>query len=434
MSERATPASERTQLGAAAAATKRRPPSTPAEAILALQRSAGNHRVAMLARNQGARVPRRGLLRALGRVSHAAFVIRHGTHPEIASFAASWGNTWPEATAIYDIGLLLPANFALVPQLRQRTGNDDVLLARLIQLAGGDGNAPQLNVALGMITAGGGPAVVNASLLEQIIPASGGAAALPAVTALIVAAGPPNAHNLPELIRLAGPGNLPALQSLVVATTPAYLNILAEMIRNSGGSAQMMNLRNVIARHPGATNRAVDLTRHVRGDAALFQRLAIETPLFLQAAPPAAVPPNVAVAVAAYNAARLAAVPVPPLMTLVPANFAHFMSRHTAQHFNFGEIKDDNTLWPTAWAAALAAANVEAELIAAITHLYANATWLQARAPQVVPVGGGMTAQIAARGAPAATIEVGQFFPIVNVGAGIHDRPAEQMNALAKVV
>jgi hypothetical protein len=121
-------------------------------------------------------------------------------------------------------------------------------------------------------------------------------------------------------------------------------------------------------------------------------------------------------------------------------NWGHFAVRHTAHYFDFGDIKDDNTQWPTTWAGNTDT-NLEQAFVAVLNNLAAAGTWLRGGIPiqhQACPAGG--HAQIAGLTVTAAPhqINVGQFFPEHGTGAavaaGIHPHPGSTMRAIQKVL
>ncbi|MGV3591676.1 MAG: DUF4157 domain-containing protein [Gammaproteobacteria bacterium] len=121
--------------------------------------------------------------------------------------------------------------------------------------------------------------------------------------------------------------------------------------------------------------------------------------------------------------------------TVTRVNWDHFLTRHTAHYFNFGEIKPDNTQWDVAWGAG-ASNQLEAQFIAVLQGLAAAGNWLRPGIPltnRPTPCGG--TAQIAglADAAPN-TLVIGQFFPEANPGASIHDHNDATMRAIHKLL
>nr|WP_222845878.1 DUF4157 domain-containing protein [Flavilitoribacter nigricans] len=143
--------------------------------------------------------------------------------------------------------------------------------------------------------------------------------------------------------------------------------------------------------------------------------------------PPAFAPAVLAVtnAFTAFDAANNA-----PNITNI--SYDHFLTRHTAHYFDFGEIKPDNTQWPTAWAAG-ASAQVDARLVALLGVLHGAGNWLMPGIPQPGQAVVGGTAQIAGLldgGGPG--LRLGQFFP--EAGANFHDHDAATMRAIDQLV
>lgn len=117
-----------------------------------------------------------------------------------------------------------------------------------------------------------------------------------------------------------------------------------------------------------------------------------------------------------------------------PIAFDHFLVRHTHQHFDFGDIKLNNTQWFASANAGAAATLVENHLIGAINAMAAANNWMMP-AVQYAPIAtgiGGATVQIAGRAAAGFTL--GQFFPLANPGIGLHDHNAATMRAIQKLV
>jgi hypothetical protein len=141
-----------------------------------------------------------------------------------------------------------------------------------------------------------------------------------------------------------------------------------------------------------------------------------------------AVPPGVANAANAF-AAFDAASNAPDITSI---SYSHFLTRHTAHHFNFAEIKPDNTQWPTAWAAG-ASAQVEAQLVAVLAALHGAGDWLMPGVPKPGQAVAGGTAQIAGMLDGAGPgLRLGQFFP--EAGATFFDHDAATMRGIDQLV
>lgn len=357
--------------------------------------------------------------------------------------AGGGGANLPALTQL--VNSIQPANAALLPNLIAATGGaanlgplDNLInaitaaqansLPAIVAAAGGGANLAALTQVVNTIQ----PA--NASLLSNLITAAGGGVNLPALDNLIGAITPANAALLVQLIPAAGgAAGLATLQGLITAAGVANANLLNLMIANIGGAAQIPLLTGIINRHPGQGDLAFDLTQVANGVAADFIRLANEVPQFLQGAVVPA-PASVALAVAQYNG--LAAIAGPPVRQIRNVAFDHFLQRHTARFFDFGQIKPDNTQWPTTWGA-LTPANVTARLNAVLIDLANNANWMAPNVPipnYNVPGFAGEQVQIAAKGAGAGLIDVGMFFPLQNVGANIYDHNDVTMRAIRKVL
>jgi len=144
------------------------------------------------------------------------------------------------------------------------------------------------------------------------------------------------------------------------------------------------------------------------------------------------IPPAFAPAVLAVGnayAAFLAANNAPNITAIA---FDHFLTRHTAHYFNFGDIKPDNTQWPTAWGGG-ASAQVEARLAALLGVLHAGGNWLMPGVPlagQAVADGTAQVAGLLDGGGPG--LRLGQFFP--EAGPNFHDHDAATMRAIDRLV
>ncbi|GAB2911094.1 eCIS core domain-containing protein [Rheinheimera gaetbuli] len=144
---------------------------------------------------------------------------------------------------------------------------------------------------------------------------------------------------------------------------------------------------------------------------------------------------NFITAVGAINIANTSLTNAAAAPMLAGVNWAHFLTRHTANHFNFGEIKPDNTQWDVTWGAG-AGVQVLAQLAGVIGGLAAAENWLLPGIPipnQAVPGGG--SAQIAGlAGVAPNTLNIGQFFPENSPANNHYDHPASTMRAILKVI
>lgn len=140
-------------------------------------------------------------------------------------------------------------------------------------------------------------------------------------------------------------------------------------------------------------------------------------------------------AVAGVNTANLAVAAAQPAPAILNVSGAHFLERHTANFFDFGDIKLDNTQWPAAWGAG-ADNQVATNFIGVLNALSAAGNWLMPGVPiPNVACLLGCTVQIAALAAPGVNlINVGQFFPNHAPANGVYDHPGNTMRAIHKVV
>ena len=279
-------------------------------------------------------------------------------------------------------------------------------------------------------------------------PGAGGLAGVAAAVAAYNAAIPPAALNF--MNALLADANIAHAQATalaaVVVPAVAPAGLAAGLLANIGVRIAAVNARIAALGLAGpGLGGAPDVLAANQVRAIIFNTLPVQVGLrvaqlnaaaialpggFNQAAFDAAVAGVAAAATAVLNSS---APNNPP--TIAGVSEDHFLTRHTAQHFDFGEIKEDNTQWPTAWAGANAAANVGAQLVAVLNGLAATGIWLEpnvAHANLATP--SGATAQIASRpGAAANTINVGQFFPEATAAAQVYDHPDTTMIAIRKV-
>lgn len=120
--------------------------------------------------------------------------------------------------------------------------------------------------------------------------------------------------------------------------------------------------------------------------------------------------------------------------TIAGINFDHFLVRHTAHCFNFGDIKADNTQWDTTWGAN-SNATLSTQFATVLDNLRIAQNWLvpnTAITAQAVPAGG--TAQIAGLAALNDQITIGQFFPEDNPGANNHPHSQATMQAIQNLI
>lgn len=340
------------------------------------------------------------------------------------------------------------------------------LLPQLIPLANGIAG---IHTLTNLINASGGGA--NIPLLAPMIPLIGGHTQIPTLTAMLLAQGR-QANQAFDLARVSGGnggdfarlcGELPHFQRTAAAGVAAPLSAAEQGHYNAARVAaplvQLNTLHNqaVLARNavlppngiPGGflTNLNNQITAvhtdivNIGGGApivAAHQNHALQLKNMINilnnqvvgwgfaASPPAVVAAAVATtnALNAFNAAMNA-------LNITQISFDHFLTRHTAHYFNFGEIKPDNTQWPTAWGNT-ASNNVDTQLAAVLTALHNAGNWLRPGNPLInQPVAGG-TAQIAGLLGAGGGLRLGQFFP--EVGANFYDHNAATMRAIDQLV
>lgn len=334
-----------------------------------------------------------------------------------------------------------PVNIAaLTAVAHQITSAYAAQLPNLITLTGGAAGLQHLQALVLQIQ----PA--NAFLLAGLIPVAGGAAHLGELTNLIQHATPPNAMLLFQLIPLAA-GQLAQLDTLIQAAGVPHLGHLPQMIPDAGAHQAMPLITAAINhRYPGQGNLAADLTRRAAARPpalARFQQLVGMLPNFQRVPAPVAVPPAVQNEVNTYNTTA----PMQLNFRIGQVEWAHFLSRHTMEYFDFGAISPVNDQWPLAGAAA--AAQVEAVLATVLQTIYAAAAapgwWLAPNVARSVPAGA-FRARIGTVGggpqlprpAPAVgtapSLILGQFFPEPAGGGGVIPMDRDDMNAVRQLL
>ena len=395
---------------------------------------------------------------ALGTIKNAAFIARNASYKTKATWAARLANSWDEATRILELAKVytnevdLGTFYAIlgVPQLLTVAGNNNIaLLPSMVTRIGGGAQVASLIAAISYKHTG------HADLANDLINEAAGSGATFARLAA----------ELPYYRKAGAPGGTPPgvtaamwayNVALGAAPLAAYTQIGNEALaaynaaNNLSGIMVGINaglLNNIL----NGANRTTALQASAGAHAlagtaptapeighANALRGMIYTTLNNQvtAAVGGVVGPAAAADLALFNTARtnidnanngLVAANAAP--TIVSVSWDHFLTRHTAHYFNFGEIKADNTLWNVGWGAG-AAMQVEAQINGLIGALGAAGNWLNPGVPlpnQAVAAG---TAQIAGLATGPNTLNVGQFFPENNPGANIYDHPASTMRAI----
>ncbi|MEJ2407889.1 MAG: DUF4157 domain-containing protein [Novosphingobium sp.] len=320
---------------------------------------------------------------------------------------------------------------AAIPELTQLatsiTGAEAGVLPQLVQLS--LGHLPALDLLIQHIQ----PA--NAHMLARLIPAAGGAADLGELDNIIQHATLANVLQLYTLIPAGAGAGLPALDALIQAAGAATVPQLVGMIRNAGGDAAIPDLTAAINRnHPGQGQHTEALTTYAGTNLGEFQRLVALLPNFAQNGAMPGVPGNVTAAMASYNnvgtgvLGALAGVPInPAVMKLKRIEWNHFLQRHTMEFFDFGAISPHNDQWPAVGGSAAVATDIGDKLAAGLMDFANNAVgawWLKPQNPVTgINVGGGMTATMGTKienpadGNGAKSV-LGQFFP--EAGGGVH--------------
>lgn len=361
-------------------------------------------------------------------------------------------------------------------------------LVQLIPLAGGMAH----RVALDALVQAAGAA--HAPLLEPMLTQAGGATQLVNLTTIVnrhagqgdlafdltreaggnAATFARLAAEVPAFQQAAAPGVLPNVAAAIAnynnAIPPALAAEMAQVVAQAttahaqavalGGPAGLLPntvaaglLGNLLVRIGNLNVRAVAVgggAARAAGDLVLVTQVgnlvanavSAQVANAVAAAPQPITPALHAANVAFANAAAAVATAAakahasydPP--TIANVNVDHFLTRHTPHYFDFGEIKPANTQWPAAWGGG-AANQVDAQLVHVLNTLAAAHDWLMpgvAKVGQGVPMGG--SAQIAALAVAggANQINVGQFFPENNPGAGLFPHPDTTMRAIHKVL
>ncbi len=116
-------------------------------------------------------------------------------------------------------------------------------------------------------------------------------------------------------------------------------------------------------------------------------------------------------------------------------DFAHFFERHTRPHFDFTDIKPQNTMWPSAWDP-IPLANVTLALIHGFGVLAAGNRWFHGGVPENgVATGFAPTMRMIAYNMDnGITLRLGMVHPEANPGVGVYDYTGNQMRAIHKAI
>lgn len=364
-------------------------------------------------------------------------------------------------------------------------GADAYLLNQLIPLAGGMGGMGALTA---LVTAA---APNNLDLLPSMVRNSGGAARIGELTALINRGGKTTA-DIFDLAREAG-GNAadflrfhndvlactstpaPAMPGAVTVARNAYNlaknthfdaadnavigNILPDVTTMRGAATQVQTAAIAMGAPGGLMGvlalLIIDINTHVAGLGAglplpfTFQDVrnninTLDTRLnhlrgWANAQPPSPERTTILNQHPLFTAARGTFNTVPFPVAVRPRDvgqidYAHFFQRHTRTHFDFTDIKPQNTMWPIAWDPA-PNNNVSASIINGFNVLAgANQWFMGSIAQNGVATGLAPTMRMVAYNMGDGTLRLGMVFPEANPGAGVYDYTGNQMRAIFKAI
>jgi hypothetical protein len=142
---------------------------------------------------------------------------------------------------------------------------------------------------------------------------------------------------------------------------------------------------------------------------------------------------------AVFDPAKNAFDGVPPALSnqrdLDQIDYGHFLVRHTHHYFDFGDIKQLNTMWPRIWGAGVAA-QLDICLVNSINHLHNAPDWFQGgNAKNNIPTGvGGTLAHMIAYNSANDTLRLGMFYPEPAGGPPIYQYSGDLMRAINKIL